>query len=123
MLQTRIIGTMIAGVLASIAYLTITYGLQDAKGKLVLYIGFVLNLIVEAILGSILYGALITILSHMSSTGSYKPSELNSFNNALEIYSLLAVLPSVFYAIAYLRIRSIIRKEAGYGKSDDSAPA
>ena len=122
-IQSIIISTIIAGMIGSLAYFTITYGLQDEKGKLILFIGMISYFIVEVIVGSILYSSLTSTVKSIFSSGSLNQSKLEAFSTTISIYAMLAVIPLVIYAFAYLRIRSIIGKEAGYGKNDDSAPA
>lgn len=116
-MQTIILGTIIAGMIGSIAYFTITYGLQDEKGKLLLLIGLVSYFIVEAIIGAFLYSYTTAILNSTFSNNSFHQSNLTSFSGDLTLYSMLTVIPMVTYAIAYLRIRSVIQKENNEGGS------
>ena len=114
-LQTVIIGAIISGMIGSVAYFTITYGLQDEKGKLLLLIGLVSYFIVETIIGSVLYSSLQSALNQIFSGNSFSQSNFNSFSQTITLYSLLTVIPMLTYAIAYLRIRSVIKDEEGQG--------
>ena len=116
-MQTIIIATIIAGMIGSISYFTITYGLQDEKGKLLLVVGLVSYFVVEAIIGILLYGLMTSLINNASTNGSFHNSGLSSFSSDIPIYSLFVVIPMVIYAFAYLRIRSIIQKEVNEGGS------
>ena len=116
-MQTIILGTIIAGMIGSIAYFTITYGLQDEKGKLLLLIGLVSYFIVEAIIGAFLYSYTTAVLNSTFSNNSFHQSNLTSFSGDLTLYSMLTVIPMITYAIDYLRIRSVIQREDNEGGS------
>ena len=116
-MQTIIIATIIAGMIGSISYFTITYGLQDETGKLLLVVGLVSYFIVEAIIGILLYGLMTSVINNTFTNGSFQNSGLSSFSSDISIYSLIIVIPMLIYAFAYLRIRSIIQKEVNEGGS------
>ena len=108
---------VIIGITLNIAYFTITYGLQDEKGKLLLLIGLVSNFIIEIIIGAILYSFMTTFINGMFYNNTFHESKLSSFSGDLSSYSILSVIPMITYAIAYLRIRSVIQKEDNEGGS------
>ena len=116
-LQTIVLGAIIAAMIGSIAYFTITYGLQDEKGKLLLLIGLVSNFIIEIIIGAILYSFMTTFINGMFYNNTFHESKLSSFSGDLSSYSILSVIPMITYAIAYLRIRSVIQNEDNEGGS------
>lgn len=106
------LATIIAGTISSIAYYTITYGIQDKKGKLLLVIGLMWYFYIEAIDVAILYINSSYLLNNLSYTYPYYPYAIGLFSHKLLSYSVLVVIPPLINAIAYLRIKSIILKEA-----------
>ena len=112
-MQTMIIASIVAGVVGSFAYFTITYGLQDQKGKLLLRIALASYLVVETVIGDVLYSSVSSLLNNMFSGNSLNLSALISFSQTITLYSLLTIIPMVTFAIAYLRIRWLIDDYTG----------
>ena len=111
-MQTIIIAAILAGVISSFAFFTITYGLQDKTGKILLRIGLISYFAVETIIGVVLNSSFTSALNNIFSGNSFNQSALNTFEQTVTIYSLLTVIPMVTYAIAFLRIRGIINDNA-----------
>ena len=61
------------------------------------------------------FASLQSALNQIFSGNSFSQSNFNSFSQTITLYSLLTVIPMLTYAIAYLRIRSVIKDEEGQG--------
>lgn len=77
-----------------------------------LVIGLMWYFYIEAIDVAILYINSSYLLNNLSYTYPYYPYAIGLFSHKLLSYSVLVVIPPLINAIAYLRIKSIILKEA-----------
>lgn len=110
-LKGEIIAAVLSAIIGSIAYFFITIALQDALGKLLLACGLISSFIIELLMGSILYDSISTIVNNAFSGVTYNSAPIKSLINNLTVLSLLGIIPDILFAVAYLRLRSVLDDE------------
>lgn len=96
---------VISGVVLGIAYVLLTYDLQERSGRLELYAAFVSQILV-GILVAVVFSGLVAA----TSSGGFDLLQIRSLQTQLQYLQLAGLIPAGLFADGYYRIYSRINK-------------
>ncbi|MHB8360475.1 MAG: hypothetical protein ACYDDC_01565, partial [Thermoplasmataceae archaeon] len=92
----------------AIAFVLITFALQDRNGRFILLIGFLTNIIVNVIIADLFVSTMSQAISQAFSGNTFNDAPLKNTQGILTAYTLLEAIPLIIYAIAYYRLYKML---------------
>jgi hypothetical protein len=102
---------IIVGAIAGLSNVLITYKLQDAKGRLMLWAGYLTSIIVGITVLLIISQAVPAAVRQSYATGSLDPAPLQGLISETQALALLGILPTLIFAAAFYN--AVSRIESG----------
>ena len=103
-----LVGLVISGIVLGVAFVLLTYDLQDSSGRLELYVAFAAQLIVGILVAYVFGGILASTSS--SPSGALDVTQLRNLQTQLQLLELSGLIPAGLFADAYYRAYSRINK-------------
>lgn len=101
-----LVGLIIGGVVGGVAYVLLTYDLQERSGRFELYVAYVSQIIVW-ILIAVVFSGLVAAASS-GPAGGFDISQIRSLQSQLQYLQLAGLIPAGLFADAYYRVYSRI---------------
>jgi hypothetical protein len=106
----ELISVSISGPLLGIAYVLLTYDLQDSTGRFFLYLGYAINLVIVATTGLIIGPQTSKLAEEFSGQRLFDLPLLRVISNESEVLTFLGIIAAGIYLIAYFHAYSRIRR-------------
>ncbi len=105
-----LIGIIVGTAISGIAYILLTYALQQQTGRVLLFAAYALSLTIS-ILNLLLIGPLVSqAVADAVSGGVFNPAPIQELQNQMQLLGLLGLIPSSMYGLAYYLAWSRINK-------------
>lgn len=106
-----LVAIVVTDIVIGVAYVLLTFDLQERSGRLELYLAFVVQLAVAILISYVIGGVLVagsSVTITSLSTGTIDVSQIRNLQTQLQYLELAGLIPAGLFADAYYRVYSRI---------------
>jgi len=100
-INAYLVALLISTAIIGLGTVLFTYALQQETGKLLLWIGYALNMIVSTLTLIIISSQINSIVTETFASGTYNPAPIQSLQGQTQLLGLFGLIPALSFAIAY----------------------
>ena len=100
-INAYLVALIISTAIIGLGTVLFTYALQQETGKLLLWIGYALNMIVSTLTLIIISSQIKSIVAETFASGTYNPAPIQSLQGQTQLLGLFGLIPALSFAIAY----------------------
>lgn len=109
-INTLLIGTIAAAIIAGIAQILFTYEIQDPTGRYLLFAGFGASVALQIAIYFIIAPLITAAISEALTGGTYDSAPILAISDQASTYGLLAVVANLLWAGAYYMVWSRVNR-------------
>jgi len=100
-INAYLVALIISTAIIGLGTVLFTYALQQETGRLLLWIGYALNMIVSTLTLIIISSQIKSIVAETFASGTYNPAPIQSLQGQTQLLGLFGLIPALSFAIAY----------------------
>jgi hypothetical protein len=108
--RTALTGIVVAGIIMGLAWVFLTYALQNRLGQILLWVGYGATVLIQIVVSLLLVDAMTSTLEYAVSSGTTRPSALNDLMAERPATAVWRALPLLLFAAAYYLARARIQR-------------